>query len=181
MFSFDIIYNVTSFVILFSRTQPLHFENCLIIKTKWEIYDLWRKKKISICKYEIMINPSFISATQTSCQGVLEELQLGCAYTKYFPSCCLQVYLIRGVCHVSHFFFFVFIKKFKTMKITTKIRQLQFIQLQNILLCTVCVTSHNLAKVSYPLLWLYYTISALTMCCEQAFSLSLYVHALWSA
>ena len=94
-----------SFVILFSRTQPLHFENCLIIKTKWEIYDLWRKKKISICKYEIMINPSFISATQTSCQGVLEELQLGCAYTKYFPSCCLQVYLIRGVCHVSHFFF----------------------------------------------------------------------------
>lgn len=108
MFSFDIIYNVTSFVILFSRTQPLHFENCLIIKTN-EKYMTCEKR--SICKYEIMINLSFTSATQTSCQGVLEELQLGCAYAKDFPSCCLQVYLIRGVCHVSLFFFFFCIYK----------------------------------------------------------------------
>lgn len=50
------------------------------------------------------------------------------------------------------FLYFVFIKRFDCIKIQTK-EQLQFIRLQNILLCTVCVTSHNLAKISYPLLW----------------------------
>lgn len=148
MFRFDIIFNVTSFVLLFSRTQPLHFETVWLSRN-WELYDLWKRYLYVNRKNDNYVIYKCYTNKLSRCSWRVAAWLCIC---EDFPSCCLQVYLIRGVCHISHFSLFCIYESFDCIKIQTK-EQLQFIRLQNILLCTVCVTSHNLAKISYPLLW----------------------------
>lgn len=106
VFRFDIIFNVTSFVILFSRTQPLHFETVWLSRN-WEIYDLWKRylyvnsNNENYVIYKCYTNKlSRWSRRVTAWLCVCED----------FPSCCLQVYRIRGFVTYLIFLSFVFIK-----------------------------------------------------------------------
>lgn len=101
-----VFFYVTSFVILFSRTQPLHFETVWLSRN-WEIYDLWKRylyvnrNNDNYVIYKCYTNKlSRWSRRVTAWLCVCED----------FPSCCLQVYLIRGWSHISFFLYFVFIK-----------------------------------------------------------------------
>lgn len=116
VFRFDIIFNVTSFVLLFSRTQPLHFETVWLLRN-WEIYDLWKRylyvnrNNDNYVIYKCYTNKLLRCSWRVTAWLCIRE---------DFPSCCLQVYLIRGVCHISHFSLFCIYKSFDCIKYKQK-------------------------------------------------------------
>lgn len=106
---------------------------------------------------------------------------------KELPYMLFTVYLLRGVCHLSHFFFFFFfcsfciykkgLKYIKYKQKKTSSFNLSSCKNISCVLC-VCVSYHTTGQKYRIHCCNSAILSASSRCCEQAFSLSLYVHAL---